>query len=67
MIVADINEDSGKWTVDSMPESMTFHYTNVIKEKDWKSLVEFAQDTFGRIDCLVNNAGTMYKNKASCR
>ena len=48
-----------------MPDSMKFHYTNVAKENDWKSLVEATQDAFGKIDCLVNNAGTTYKNKAS--
>lgn len=64
-MVADINENGGKQTVDSMPDSMKFHYTNVAKEKDWKSLVEATQDVFGKIDCLVNNAGTTYKNKAS--
>ena len=63
MIVADINKNGGKQTVDAMPESMKFHNTNVAKETDWKLLVEATQDAFGRIDCLVNNAGTTYKNK----
>ena len=64
-MVADINENGGKQTVDAMPGSMKFHYTNVSKENDWKSLVEATQNAFGKIDCLVNNAGTTYKNKAS--
>lgn len=65
MVVADINENGGKQTVDVMPESMKFHKADVTKEQDWKLLVEATQDTFGGIDCLVNNAGTTYRNKAS--
>ncbi|KAG6985292.1 succinate--CoA ligase [ADP-forming] subunit beta, hydrogenosomal [Physcia stellaris] len=65
VVVADINENGGKQTVDAMPDSMKFHYTNVAKLNDWKSLVEATQDAFGKIDCLVNNAGTTYKNKAN--
>ena len=62
MAVADINEDGGKRTVEAMPNSI-FHKTDVAKERDWKSLVEATQDAFGGIDCLVNNAGTTYRNK----
>lgn len=62
-MVADINEDGGKRTVQSMPDSMRFHKANVTKEKDWKSLVDATQEAFGSINCLVNNAGTTYRNK----
>lgn len=62
-MVADINEDGGKRTVQSMPDSMRFHTANVTKEKDWKSLVDATQEAFGSINCLVNNAGTTYRNK----
>ena len=62
VVVADINEDGGKRTVEAMPNSI-FHKTDVSKERDWKTLVEATKDTFGGIDCLVNNAGTTYRNK----
>lgn len=65
VVVADINIDGGRRTVSDRPESMRFHETNVAKENDWKSLVEATQDAFGGIDCLVNNAGTTYRNKGS--
>ena len=65
MVVADINENGGQQTVDVMPESMKFHKADVTNEKDWKLLVEATQDAFGHIDCLVNNAGTTYRNKVS--
>ena len=62
-MVADINEDGGKRTIQSMPDSMRFHKANVAKESDWKTLVEATQEAFGSINCLVNNAGTTYRNK----
>ncbi len=61
--MADINEEGGKRTVQSMPDSMRFHKANVTKEGDWGSLVEATQMAFGSINCLVNNAGTTYRNK----
>ena len=65
VVVADINEDGGKRTVQAMPESMEFHKADVVKESDWKTLVEATQVAFGSINCLVNNAGTTYRNKGS--
>ncbi|KAL8802212.1 MAG: hypothetical protein Q9200_006664 [Gallowayella weberi] len=65
VVVADINEDGGRRTVEAMPDRMKFHLANVTKEHDWKTLVEVTQDAYGGIDCLVNNAGTTYRNKAT--
>lgn len=62
-MVADINEDGGKRTVQAMPDSMRFHKANVAKQSDWKRLVEATQTAFGSINCLVNNAGITYRNK----
>ena len=66
-MVADINEDGGKGTVSAMPDSMIFHKANVAKESDWQRLVEATQAAFGSINCLVNNAGTTYRNKGCLR
>ena len=63
VVVADINEAGGQKTVSAMPESMHFHQTNVTKESDWQRLAEATHKAFGGIDCLVNNAGTTYRNK----
>jgi len=32
-------------------------HTDVSKESDIKAVVEYAQDKFGRLDCMFNNAG----------
>ena len=64
-MIADINEDAGKRAAEAKPDSMKFHKTNVTQERDWRTLLEATQDAFGGLDCLVNNAGTTYKNKVS--
>lgn len=63
VVVTDINEDGGKRTVQAMPDSMMFRKANVARENDWKGVVEATQAAFGSINCLVNNAGTTYRNK----
>ena len=65
VVVADINEDGGKRTTQTVPRSMKFYNMNVAKARDWQLLVEITQDAFGGVDCLVNNAGTTYRNKVS--
>ncbi|KAL8947891.1 MAG: hypothetical protein Q9222_005866 [Ikaeria aurantiellina] len=65
VLVADINEAGGTRTVESSPDRMKFHLADVAKQEDWKSLVSATETAFGRIDCLVNNAGTTYRNKCA--
>lgn len=36
---------------------------NVCMEEDWKRVVDMAVKEFGRLDIVVNNAGTTYRNK----
>ena len=48
-----------------MPDRMRFHQMDVTKQNDWDALAEATHDVFGGIDCLVNNAGATYRNKAS--
>lgn len=38
---------------------------DVTRAADWKTVTELAFSTFGRLDVLVNNAGTTYRNKVS--
>ena len=65
VVIADINENGGRQTANTMPDSIVFHKTDVTKANDWKQLVEATHDAFGGVDCLVNNAGTTYRNKVS--
>lgn len=61
--MTDINEDGGKRVAQEKSDAMSFFRADVAKEDDWHKLMEAAQSRYGRIDCLVNNAGTTYKNK----
>jgi len=42
---------------------MIFMKMDVSKEEDWESVLENTLGKWGRVDVLVNNAGTSYKNK----
>jgi len=63
VIVADMNPVSGQRVAAIFPASMTFVQMDVTSKEDWKSLVAKAVEEHGRVDVLVNNAGTSYKNK----
>ena len=63
MLVCDINEEDGQKVAAEMPQRMVFRKLNVTSSEDWKSVVGNAIGEYGRVDCLVNNAGTSYKNK----
>ena len=64
-MVADIDEQGGKKIVETRPESIKFHKTNVTSKSDWQGLLENTLHNFDGLDCLVNNAGTTYKNKVT--
>lgn len=38
---------------------------NVSSETDWREAVQTCVEKWGRLDIVVNNAGTSYKNKVS--
>ncbi|KAH6972330.1 hypothetical protein BKA56DRAFT_635357 [Ilyonectria sp. MPI-CAGE-AT-0026] len=63
VLIADINERGGKTVSQHMPNSISFIRADVAVEGDWHKLIEAAKSRYGRLDCLVNNAGTTYSNK----
>lgn len=65
MIITDINADGGQKIAAQDPDHLVFQAMDVTKAEDWKVVVEFAVQRFGRLDVLVNNAGTTYRNKVS--
>jgi NAD(P)-dependent dehydrogenase (short-subunit alcohol dehydrogenase family) len=40
---------------------------DVTQESDWIATLDLAFSKFGRVDVLVNNAGTTYRNKVGYR
>ncbi|THC92074.1 hypothetical protein EYZ11_008455 [Aspergillus tanneri] len=63
VILADINVEGGQKVAAQNPANLIFQQMDVTKADDWMTVVELAFSKFGRLDVLVNNAGTTYRNK----
>ncbi|CAK4031203.1 Hypothetical predicted protein [Lecanosticta acicola] len=61
VIIADFVQELGTSTAKEL--GCDFHRTDVTKKEDWESIREFCEGKYGRIDAVVNNAGTTYRNK----
>ena len=62
VVVAEYSETAGAETVDLVRQAggeATFVRTDVSSETDAKAMVDHALATYGRLDCLYNNAGVM--------
>ncbi|TVX89695.1 glucose 1-dehydrogenase [Paenibacillus agilis] len=60
VIFTDINEENGRKTCDELKrvsENVMFIKHDVQSEEDWALVVSEANDKYGRIDVLFNNAG----------
>lgn len=56
-VVADIQVDTGQALADEVGDAAVFARADVTVEDDVRGAVELAVERFGRIDCMVNNAG----------
>jgi len=63
VIIADFVEDAGKQTASELKTE--FVKCNVTSRADWEAVLKFADEKFGRIDIVINNAGTTYRNKST--
>jgi NAD(P)-dependent dehydrogenase (short-subunit alcohol dehydrogenase family) len=64
VIICDIDEPGGLETVrliEAERGRAAFLRTDVSQESDIKALIEFAEQTYGGVDVLVNNAGAPYR------
>jgi len=62
VVVAEVDEAAGAATVEAVRAAggeATFIRANVADEADAKAMVDHAVTTYGRLDCLYNNAGIM--------
>lgn len=63
VVLTDLNEEKGQALVDELGENAIFVKQNVASEEDWSNVIEKAEEAFGPVNVLVNNAGiTMAKN-----
>jgi NAD(P)-dependent dehydrogenase (short-subunit alcohol dehydrogenase family) len=57
VVISDIQDDLGQKLAKSLGENASFIHADVTSEDDVKGMVDYAVDYFGRLDCIVNNAG----------
>ena len=66
VVVSDVNEKLGMSVVEYIRHDggeAVFYKANVANEDDVKGLVQFAVETYGKLDGIVNNAGIAAPNK----
>ena len=57
VVIAGRRQDRGERLARKLGEAASFLRTDVSLEADVKAMIDHAVDHFGRLDCLVNNAG----------
>jgi NAD(P)-dependent dehydrogenase (short-subunit alcohol dehydrogenase family) len=57
VVIAGRRQERGERLARKLGEAANFLRTNVALEADVKAMIEHAVNHFGRLDCLVNNAG----------
>ncbi|UCD45754.1 MAG: glucose 1-dehydrogenase [Candidatus Bathyarchaeota archaeon] len=57
VLIADIQDDKGELLADDLGGDACFLHTDVTREADVKTAVDWAVEEFGRLDCMFNNAG----------
>lgn len=57
VVLAGRREETGRQTARELGDAASFIRTDVTREGDVQAMIAHAVQTFGRIDCLMNNAG----------
>jgi len=58
VVIAGRRKERGERLAQALGDGASFIRTDVTVEADVKAMIDHALDCFGRLDCLVNNAGT---------
>lgn len=59
VVIGDVLVEEGRALEQDLGESCRFLTHDVTSEADWDAAIRLAQDAFGGLDVLVNNAGVM--------
>ncbi len=57
VIIAGRSEDKGQRIAERLGDRCVYRRADVVNEADIEDLVDFTVQSFGRLDCLFNNAG----------
>ncbi|MEW1811963.1 glucose 1-dehydrogenase [Pseudarthrobacter phenanthrenivorans] len=59
VVIGDILDDEGKKLADELGESAHYRHLDVRSDSDWRECVAAAEQEFGYLNVLVNNAGIL--------
>jgi len=57
VVIADLQEERGRALASALGDAARFHYTDVTREQDIVGAIALAQEAFGALTGMVNNAG----------
>ena len=57
VVIADVLEQEGRTLADELGDQAIFSRLDVTSEADWAATVVAAEDAFGPVSVLINNAG----------
>ena len=57
VVIADMQRERGAALADELGEAAVFQQVEVRQEAEVKAAVDLAFETWGRLDCMFNNAG----------
>jgi NAD(P)-dependent dehydrogenase (short-subunit alcohol dehydrogenase family) len=58
VVAADVQDDKGARLEEELGKAVRYVRCDVTKESDVKAAIDLAAKSFGRLDCLFNNAGS---------
>ncbi|KAB8227523.1 hypothetical protein ETB97_010732 [Aspergillus alliaceus] len=61
VIIAELSKENGEKVATEL--SSKFVFADVTSRESWRTLLQTALDTYGKLDIVVNNAGATYSNK----
>jgi len=59
VVITDINEEAGRAVAAKIGDAARFVKHDIASEDDWKRVIATAEETFGGLDILVNNAAIL--------
>jgi 3(or 17)beta-hydroxysteroid dehydrogenase len=59
VVLTDLNEEAGRAVAAAIGEQALFVRQDISVEDDWKAVIQAAEDKFGGVDVLVNNAAIL--------
>jgi NAD(P)-dependent dehydrogenase (short-subunit alcohol dehydrogenase family) len=57
VVFSDVLNERGRVLEEELGENVAFYRADATSSSDTEALMKFAVERFGRLDCLVNNAG----------